>query len=983
MLRRNCSSVELHLTGPCELGCVVCDCRDRPRDHHEALERAIEGGAEQVVLRGKPESHPELADVVQRATGRGIEVVLRTNAVGVFDPEEARRFAGMGIRAFRTPVFSQTQAVHDRIAGRSRALVAALIGMRALAEAGLTPEIEIPLLPANLQDLVATLDLCRRATPSLGRVRVYLPAGPLPAPLGPPSWDEAGARLAALATRCRDLGVHIQLDTRDGIPLCALRDHEQWWSLFHFDPRRPAQRSPEAVLLEVCGSCRVRAQCAGVVFAYAAANGQRGLRGYARKPKQLYRQRTTPAAAWDEERRRAAASRHVQVLRPTVHCNQDCPFCSANETSASVWTAPDVMLRKIARVARSGVRRLSFSGGEPMLSPHLEEFVRAARRTGIETVELVTNGTLLGQKRVDALAEAGLDVAFVSLHAHTEELSRTQTRKVGDFQRTIDGIGRLLSAGVRVSINHVINARNYRFVTRFVEVVHANFGGRTPISFAFMTPQFQALEHPELLVRLGDAMPHLRRAMHRAVELEQPFVVGSRQGIPPCFLREFQAWSDIFRVASEAATEDAHQKQRDVACERCRYRRLCTGLWKPYVERFGLVELVPVVGEPFDVARLDGGITELKGAYRFEDIHPELRDLEAEQEFSVLASARDEPEPSLEPSVAPGRSRPLRLQLAGTGQRARRLAERILHRSDMVLASVSSPHAVDGDLVDFGHAPAYRDTVLAMDELRPEAIVIASSTPSHLEIIQAALRRRIPMLIEKPLVDGPSECEELAGLLRGADVPMMPAHQVLFATGMAAVASPPDARDARVTFVQSIPGGAGEALRTWTPAPLYELLYHVLVRVGRSAGGGVAEVRGAAASGEAAPESIALDLAYPRASAGVRLEFGAPAAATRIALEAAGSTTIWERRGRRTTIERGGRVEEAEPRGGEIDGMLDAFARLVLGRPVAGLPTVAEALDVMANAECAITALAGVDERFAGRKAVRHAASRRFRGAQP
>lgn len=979
MVHRNSGSVEVHLRGSCALRCPVCDCRQQ-NDGHEALEAAIRTRADQIVLRGAAESHPELAGIAARAAAHGIEVVLRSHAIAMSDPRSAKRLADMGIRAFRAPVFAHLPAVHDRIAGRAGALVATLVGMRALAEAGLAPEIEVPLLPARLQNLLSVLELCRRATPSLRRVRLYVPARDVPAALRTPSWDVATPRLVALAARCHSEGVHIQLDTRDGVPFCALGEHEELWPLFHFNPRRRAPTNAGALFPDVCRKCRVRPQCAGVSPAYAAANGERGLRAFPGRPKELYRQRTTPVAAWDRERRRAAASRRMKVVRPTVHCNQDCPFCSANETSSSVWTAPDVMLRKIARVARTGVTQLSFSGGEPLLSPHLAAFVQTARRTGIEEIELVTNGTLLTQRRVDELVSAGLQLAFVSLHAHTESLSQTQTRKVGDWQRTVDGIERLLVAGVRVLINHVINARNFRFLGRFVEVVHERFRGRAPISFAYMTPQYQALEHPELLVRISDAMPYLRAALHRAVELEQPFVVGSRQGIPPCFLREFQAWSDIFRVASEAATEDAHQKQRSGACDECRYGHLCTGLWRPYVERFGLDEIVPVAGERLDPASFGFGMTD--AAYGFDDVSPELRDVEAEQEYRALAlvDAPVVPEPA---DGGLGRSRPLRLHLAGTGQRARLLAHGILRRSDMVLASVSSPHATDGDLAEFGHAPAFRDTALAMDDLRPEAVVIASSTRSHLEIIEAAVQRGIPMLIEKPLVDGEEERSALAALAGSAAAPMVPAHQVLFATGMDAVALPEEARDARVSYVQSVERGSGDALRTWSPEPLYEFLYHVLVRVGRSAGGGVAEVRGAAVSGEARPETIAFELAYPRATAQVRLQFGGVTAESEIQVETAGGSAKWTRRGRKTLIERNGRVEEPESRGGEIERMLDAFADALLGRTPPGLPTVAEALDVMTNAEGVVQALAEVDRRFSGHKAVRHTASRRFRGALP
>ena len=66
-----------------------------------------------------------------------------------------------------------------------------------------------------------------------------------------------------------------------------------------------------------------------------------------------------------------------------------------------------------------------------------------------------------------------------------------------------------------------------RGVRRFrVEFVRESFGGRVMISFAFVTPQYKALEGIEQVPRLSDVMPFLKRALYRAVELGQPFSNG-------------------------------------------------------------------------------------------------------------------------------------------------------------------------------------------------------------------------------------------------------------------------------------------------------------------------------------------------------------------------------------------------------------------------------------------------------------------------
>ena len=80
------------------------------------------------------------------------------------------------------------------------------------------------------------------------------------------------------------------------------------------------------------------------------------------------------------------------------------------------------------------------------------------------------------------------------------------------------------------------------------------------ISFAFVTPQYKALEHLAQVPRLADVAPQLQAACWRALALGQPFVIGSRQGVPPCLLGPFAAWSDLLQLAHEARSEDAPQK---------------------------------------------------------------------------------------------------------------------------------------------------------------------------------------------------------------------------------------------------------------------------------------------------------------------------------------------------------------------------------------------------------------------------------------
>jgi MoaA/NifB/PqqE/SkfB family radical SAM enzyme/predicted dehydrogenase len=990
----NLRSVELRLGGSCELACAVCDCRAAPTT--APLQTLADGGA-RLVLRGAPGVDERFLEVVREARARGFtDIVARTSGLAWMLPERAAALAATGVHAALVPLFSAVPGVHDRIAGRPDALAHALVGLRALSAAGLAVEIEIPLLSPKIQDASGVVALAHRAVPALRAVRFFVPPQRLPPALSPPAWAEGAPALAAALRKCRELGVEATLRPNDGVPLCVLREAPDLQDAYRFDPRAKLALPPGSTHGAACATCAVRAQCPGITTSYRAARGEQGLVPYARKPKELYAQRSAGSPVFTVEHRRAASRVGMIVLRPTVNCNQDCPFCSANETSKNVWTDAASMLRAISRAARRGVPRVSFSGGEPTLSRDLVHYVDAARRLGIREIELVTNGVLLDDPaRVKALRDAGLTHAFVSLHAHHERLSQVMTRKLDDHARTLQAVRNLREAGVACVVNHVITTRNHPYLTRFVELVHGQLGA-VCISFAFVTPQYKALEEMSLLPRISEVALSLRRAMHRALELGQPVVIGSRQGIPPCFLGEFAAWSDVLMLAAEAAAEDAPQKQRAPACDTCKYTRQCAGLWRPYVAVHGLGEISPVQGEPLT----DEDVTEIQARVHpsvwrepgtFEALHPRLRERERETEGLAWYRSEAAPEPPLRmlPVLNSQRSRPLRVALIGSGRQARRLEAAARGVTGISIDAVASPGAPQLDPREFGGCPTFASLEEAVDAIRPEALIIAAATRAHHALARVALARGIPALLEKPLTRGEDEAEDLVRAAAARpDVVLLPAHTLLFAAGVGALL---DASELPVlAFTRRCTPSSPEGMRAWSRTALHEVLYHALALVGRAAGGGVPRVLDARHRGDATPEQIGLTLLYPGAQVEILLDLVATvdeATLTRRRSAADPPAMTWRRAGPSTSV-RVGETEVPVPRdGSDLERMLAHFRDVVLGkaRPMVAL---ADGLDVMRAARVAIEALDAAGAPFDRPGAPRHVASAalapfpRFSGAR-
>ena len=113
---------------------------------------------------------------------------------------------------------------------------------------------------------------------------------------------------------------------------------------------------------------------------------------------------------------RALKSRHHPVLAhiiPIRRCNLSCAYCNEyDKVSSPVPT--EEMLRRVDLLAALGTGIITFSGGEPLLHPELDEIIRRIRSHGL-IATLITNGYMLTPERIRLLNRAGLEHLQISI----------------------------------------------------------------------------------------------------------------------------------------------------------------------------------------------------------------------------------------------------------------------------------------------------------------------------------------------------------------------------------------------------------------------------------------------------------------------------------------------------------------------------------------------------------------------------------------
>lgn len=170
-------------------------------------------------------------------------------------------------------------------------------------------------------------------------------------------------------------------------------------------------------------------------------------------------------------------------------CNLTCKHCysiSADTDFAGELTTDEVY-RVMDDLKAFRVPVLILSGGEPLLRPDIFEIGRRAKDMGFY-VGLSTNGTLIGQHNIDAIAAAGFDYVGVSLDGIGATHDRFR-RMAGAFDASLAGIRLCQERGLKVGVRYTMtedNAHDLPGLLRLIEdrgidkfyFSHLNYAGR-------------------------------------------------------------------------------------------------------------------------------------------------------------------------------------------------------------------------------------------------------------------------------------------------------------------------------------------------------------------------------------------------------------------------------------------------------------------------------------------------------------------------
>ncbi len=153
----------------------------------------------------------------------------------------------------------------------------------------------------------------------------------------------------------------------------------------------------------------------------------------------------------------------ITYYLPTYKCPWSCEYCHIQSTNGKELS-PSQSLDLISQMADSGVVRLHFSGGEPMLRDDIAEMIGCAKKRGLY-VGISSSGYLIPEK-INELRD--VDIVFLSLEG--EEDIHDHARGKGSYRVCMDAMDSLKGKGIKCWTTTVINKNSYKSIDYILDL---------------------------------------------------------------------------------------------------------------------------------------------------------------------------------------------------------------------------------------------------------------------------------------------------------------------------------------------------------------------------------------------------------------------------------------------------------------------------------------------------------------------------------
>lgn len=186
----------------------------------------------------------------------------------------------------------------------------------------------------------------------------------------------------------------------------------------------------------------------------------------------------------------------------TSECNMNCPICCKIDDK-EILSISD-KLKIIDNISNSGLIKLNFTGGEPLLDPDIFKLLSYSKSKGLKTA-LSTNGLLLDTNYLDKLNDI-IDEMQLPLDGHTEDIHYGIRNSRNHFRKIKELIPKIKRYNFQLDISTVVTAKNIDYLVELGKMIESLGADKwklfqfNPISYGYINRKDYYLLEEEFLI---------------------------------------------------------------------------------------------------------------------------------------------------------------------------------------------------------------------------------------------------------------------------------------------------------------------------------------------------------------------------------------------------------------------------------------------------------------------------------------------------
>jgi MoaA/NifB/PqqE/SkfB family radical SAM enzyme len=212
-------------------------------------------------------------------------------------------------------------------------------------------------------------------------------------------------------------------------------------------------------------------------------------------------------------------------IKLTNKCNAFCKMCRIVRSKTDISLDINVVLETIRNIKDIGVKRVTLTGGEPLLIKEVFDILKEIKKLGLRPI-LDTNGILLTKECASKLKECGVKNVEISIDSPVAELHDSIRNVPGIWDKAVQGIKYCKQEGIFVSVNMCIMRENYRLAPALFEMAVNNDVDRVGFFLQeyFTVAEDHTLDITQLKEFYFDIIPTILKLNKKKVVLEiKPF----------------------------------------------------------------------------------------------------------------------------------------------------------------------------------------------------------------------------------------------------------------------------------------------------------------------------------------------------------------------------------------------------------------------------------------------------------------------------